>query len=50
MFELASSTYDKNERQAMLTFFIAGGGFSGTEVAGELGLLAKKLTKEQENF
>ena len=46
MFELASSTYDKNERQAMLTFFIAGGGFSGTEVAGELGLLAKKLTKK----
>ena len=45
MFELASSTHDENERQAMLTFFIAGGGFSGTEVAGELGILAKKLTK-----
>ncbi len=45
MFELASSTSDLEERKAMLTFFIAGGGFSGTEVAGELGVLAEKITK-----
>ena len=45
MFELASTTSDVEERKAMLTFFVAGGGFSGTEVAGELAVLAKKFTK-----
>jgi NADH:ubiquinone reductase (H+-translocating) len=46
MFELASSTEDEDERRAMLTFFVAGGGFSGTEVAGSLASLAKKVIKK----
>ena len=36
MFELADIERDPEERRRLLTFFVAGGGFSGTELAGEL--------------
>lgn len=47
MFELADVERDEDERRRLLTFFIAGGGFAGTEVAGELSDLAKRLTKRE---
>jgi len=43
MYELASITTDPDERRALLTFFVAGGGFSGAEVAGELADFATQL-------
>ena len=43
MYELASITQDPEERQALLTFFVAGGGFSGSEVAGELADFAHRI-------
>lgn len=43
MYELASIASDPDERKALLTFFIAGGGFSGSEVAGELADFARRL-------
>ena len=46
MYELASITEDQTERRAMLTFFVAGGGFSGSEVAGELADFAHQLAKK----
>lgn len=36
MFRLAERTYDKEEREKLLTFYIVGGGFTGVEMAGEL--------------
>lgn len=36
MFELADIETDPAERRRLLTFFIAGGGYAGTEIAGEL--------------
>jgi NADH dehydrogenase len=36
MFELAEIETDPAERRRLLTFFVAGGGFAGSEVAGEL--------------
>jgi NADH dehydrogenase len=45
MFELADVEPDPVERRRLLTFFIAGGGYSGTEVAGELADYASLLTK-----
>ena len=36
MLELADIETDPEERRRLLTFFVAGGGFSGTELAGEL--------------
>jgi NADH:ubiquinone reductase (H+-translocating) len=36
MFELADIESDPNERRRLLTFVVAGGGFSGTELAAEL--------------
>lgn len=47
MFELASITNDLEERKAMMTFFIAGGGFSGSEIAGELADFATILCKNE---
>ncbi len=46
MFELADIEKDPEERRRLLTFFIAGGGYAGTEVAGELSDLARRLTKQ----
>ena len=44
MFELADIERDPEERRRLLTFFVAGGGFAGTEMAGELADLARLLT------
>src|SRR5689334_2116752 len=47
MFELASITDDPQERRRCLTFFVAGGGYAGTEVAGELAHLVRLLTHRE---
>ena len=47
MFELADAEADPEERRRLLTFFIAGGGYSGSEVAGELADYATLLTKRE---
>jgi NADH dehydrogenase len=36
MLELAAIESDPTERERLLTFFVAGGGYAGTEMAGEL--------------
>jgi NADH dehydrogenase len=45
MFELADIEPDAEERRRLLTFFVAGGGFAGTELAGELADHARRLIK-----
>lgn len=47
MFELADIESDPLERRRLLTFFIAGGGFAGTEVAGELAHFIRLLTEQE---
>lgn len=47
MFELADIESDPEERRRMLTFFVAGGGFSGSELAGELADFVRRLTKRE---
>jgi NADH dehydrogenase len=47
MFELADIETDAAERLRLLTFFVAGGGFSGTELACELGDFVRRLTKRE---
>lgn len=47
MFELADIEKDPNERRRLLTFFVAGGGFSGSELAGELADFVRRLTKRE---
>lgn len=47
MFELADVEHDPDERRRLLTFFIAGGGFAGSEVAGELADFARLLTSRE---
>lgn len=47
MFELADIERDPEERRRLLTFFIAGGGYAGTEVAGEIADLARLLCKKE---
>jgi NADH dehydrogenase len=44
MFELAEVESDPEERRRLLTFVVAGGGFAGTELAGELADYARLLT------
>ena len=44
MLELADSETDPEERRRLLTFFVAGGGYSGTELAGELADYTALLT------
>lgn len=46
-FELASLTNDPEERKALLTFVVAGGGYAGTEIAGELSDFARILTSKE---
>jgi NADH dehydrogenase len=46
MFELADIETDPDERRRLLTFFVAGGGYAGTEIAGELADFARLLTKK----
>lgn len=47
MYELADVESDSEERRRLLTFFIAGGGFAGTEVAGEMAHYATLLTSRE---
>jgi NADH dehydrogenase len=47
MFELADIETDSEERRRLLTFFVAGGGFSGTELAGELAEFTQLLTRRE---
>ena len=47
MLELADIETDPEERRRLLTFFVAGGGFSGTELAGELADLMRRLTSRE---
>lgn len=47
MFELADIEPDPDERRRLLTFVVAGGGFSGTEVAGELADYARLLARRE---
>jgi NADH dehydrogenase len=46
MFKLASKERNEQRRQAMLTFAVAGAGFTGIEMVGELIEWKKKLCKE----
>jgi NADH dehydrogenase len=46
MFELADIETDPDERRRLLTFFVAGGGYAGTEIAGELADFVRLLTKK----
>jgi NADH dehydrogenase len=47
MFERADVETDPEERRRLLTFFVAGGGFSGSELAGELADFVRRLTKRE---
>jgi NADH:quinone reductase (non-electrogenic) len=47
MFELADIERDPDERRRLLTFVVAGGGYAGTELAGELADFARLLTSRE---
>ena len=47
MFEQAEFETDEAERRRLLTFFVAGGGYAGTEVVGELADFARRLTSRE---
>ncbi len=47
MFERASICTDPEERKSLLTFVVAGGGYAGTEIAGELSDFARLLTGKE---
>ena len=47
MFEMAEHERDPLERQRLLTFFIAGGGYAGSEVAGEIADHATQLCSRE---
>lgn len=47
MFELAEIETDPEERRRLLTFFVAGGGYAGCEVAGELSDYIRLLTSRE---
>jgi NADH dehydrogenase len=47
MFELADIETDPVERRRLLTFVVAGGGYAGTEIAGELADFVRLLTKRE---
>lgn len=47
MLELADIETDPEERRRLLTFFVAGGGFSGTELACELADYLRLLTRRE---
>ena len=46
MFKLASCEENKEERKRLLTFAVCGGGFTGVEMAGELGEAKKHLSRK----
>ncbi len=45
-FTRASQEIDKSKREALLTFVVGGGGFTGVEMMGELGVWVRKLCSE----
>lgn len=45
-FILAAQEKDEEERKRLLTFVVAGAGFTGVEMIGELGIWVKSLCKE----
>jgi len=47
MFELADIEPNEEERRRLLTFFVAGGGYAGTELAGELADFVRLMTKHE---
>lgn len=47
MLELAEIEEDPVERRRLLTFFVAGGGYAGTEVAGELANWLDLMTRRE---
>ena len=47
MFELADIESDPEERRRLLTFVVAGGGYAGTEIAGELADFIRLLTARE---
>lgn len=47
MFELAANTINQVEQKRLLTFFVAGGGYGGTELAGELADFIRLLTSKE---
>jgi NADH dehydrogenase len=47
MFELADIESSAEERRRLLTFFVAGGGYAGTEIAGELADFVRLLTARE---
>jgi NADH dehydrogenase len=47
MIELATVTEEAEERRRILTFFVAGGGYAGTEIAGELADYIRILTSRE---
>ncbi len=47
MFELADIETDPEERRRLLTFLVAGGGYAGTEIAGELADFVRLLTNRE---
>ena len=47
MFEQAEFETDEAERRRLLTFFVAGGGYAGTEVIGELADFSRRLTRRE---
>lgn len=47
MFELAVNTVNRVEQKRLLTFFVAGGGYGGTELAGELADYIRLLTSKE---
>ncbi|MBF4694785.1 FAD-dependent oxidoreductase [Fusibacter ferrireducens] len=48
MFQLAAIEEDEKVRRQMLTFAVVGGGFTGVEMAGELGEAKKHLAEKYE--
>ncbi len=48
--ELADITDDPDERQALLTFVVAGGGFSGVETIGELSEMVRRCLSNFPNL
>jgi NADH dehydrogenase len=47
MFELAACIDNQKEQKKLLTFFVAGGGYGGTEFAGELADYIRLLTSKE---
>lgn len=47
MFETAEIESDPGERRRLLTFFVAGGGYAGTEVAAEIAALTATLAGKE---